>query len=68
MSDKYYMKDYSLSNERIAELEKLHRGLRDKRQADRLKAVVGLAKGWSAAQVGRFCSLMRRHPAIISGN
>ena len=51
MSDKYYMKDYSLSNGKIAELEKLHRGLRDKRQADRVKAVVALAKGWSAAQV-----------------
>ena len=28
MSDQYYMKDYSLSNDKIAELEKLHRGLR----------------------------------------
>jgi transposase len=45
------MKDYSLSKEKIAELEKFHRGLRDKRQADRVKAVVALAKGWSAAQV-----------------
>jgi transposase len=45
------MKDYTLSKEQIAELEKLHRTLRDKRQADRIKAVIALSKGWSAAQV-----------------
>ncbi len=45
------MRDYTLSKEKIAELEKLHRSLRDKRQADRVKAVIALAKGWSAAQV-----------------
>jgi transposase len=45
------MKDYTLSKERIAELEKFHRSLRDKRQADRVKAVIALSKGWSASQV-----------------
>ena len=45
------MKDYALSKEKIAELEKFHRSLRDKRQADRVKAVIALSKGWSAAQV-----------------
>ena len=45
------MKDYKLPNEQIAELEKLHRSLHDKRQADRVKAVIALSKGWSAAQV-----------------
>jgi len=45
------MKDYAVSKEKIAELEKLHRSLRDKRQADRVKAVIALSKGWSAAQV-----------------
>ena len=45
------MKNYMLSKEKIAELEKLHRSLRDKRQADRVKAVIALSKGWSAAQV-----------------
>jgi transposase len=45
------MKDYTLSKEQIAALEKLHRSLRDKRQADRVKAVIALSKGWSAAQV-----------------
>ena len=45
------MKDYSLSREKIAELEKRHRSLRDKRQADRVKAVIALSRGWSAAQI-----------------
>ncbi|RKY10027.1 MAG: IS630 family transposase [Planctomycetota bacterium] len=45
------MRDYTLSNGKIAELEKLHRSLRDKRQADRVKAVLALSKGWSPAQV-----------------
>ena len=45
------MKDYALSREKMAELEKFHRSLRDKRQADRVKAVIALSKGWSAAQV-----------------
>lgn len=45
------MKDYTLSKEEIAELERLHRSLRDKRQADRVKAIIALSKGWSAAQV-----------------
>ena len=40
-----------MSKEKIAELEKFHRSLRDKRQADRVKAVIALSKGWSAAQV-----------------
>jgi hypothetical protein len=33
------MKDYTLSKEEIAELGKLHRSLRDKRQAGHVKAV-----------------------------
>jgi len=45
------MKDYTLSKEKIAKLEKHHRSLRDKRQADRIKAVIALSKGWSAAQI-----------------
>ncbi|MBW8035738.1 MAG: transposase [Planctomycetes bacterium] len=45
------MKDYALSKEQIAELEKLHRSLRNKRQADHIKAVIALSKGWSAAQI-----------------
>ena len=45
------MKDYTLSKEKTSELEKMHRSLRDKHQADRVKAVIALSKGWSAAQV-----------------
>ena len=40
-----------MSKEKIAELEKFHRSLRDKRQADRVKAVIALSRGWSGAQV-----------------
>ena len=45
------MRDYTLSKAKIAELETLHRSLRDKRQADRVKAVIALSNGWSATQV-----------------
>lgn len=45
------MRDYEWSTKEIAELEKTHRSLRDKRQADRVKAVIALSKGWSAAQI-----------------
>jgi transposase len=45
------MRDYTLPKEKIAELEKAHRTLRDKHQADRVKAVIALAKGWSAAHI-----------------
>jgi len=40
-----------LSTKEITELERVHRSLRDKRQADRVKAVIALSKGWSAAQI-----------------
>ena len=45
------MKDHALSKEAIVALEMLHRSLRDKRQADRVKAVIALAKGWSVVQI-----------------
>jgi len=45
------MNDYELTEEQIIELEDLHSSLRDKRMADRVKAVVALAKGWSAATI-----------------
>jgi hypothetical protein len=34
-----------LSKEKITELEKVHRSLCDKRQADRAKAVIAFSKG-----------------------
>jgi len=45
------MRDYELSSKAIGELEGKHRSLRDKRQADRVKVVIALSKGWSAAQI-----------------
>lgn len=45
------MRDYGLSKKEIAKLEQTHRSLRDRRQADRVKAVIALSKGWSAAQI-----------------
>jgi len=45
------MLDYSLSAEKLAELRAAHRGTRDKREADRIKAVVLLATGWTAEEV-----------------
>jgi hypothetical protein len=47
------MKDYRLSKEKAVELEKLHRSLHDKRQADCVKAVIAFPKGWSATQAVR---------------
>jgi transposase len=45
------MNDYTLGAEKLAELRAAHRETRDKREADRIKAVVLLATGWSAEQV-----------------
>ena len=45
------MLDYTLSAEQLAELRAAHRNTRDKREADRIKAVVLLATGWPAEQV-----------------
>lgn len=45
------MLDYTLSTEQLAELRAAHRRTRDQREADRIKAVVSLASGWSAEQV-----------------
>jgi len=57
MSDNHNMNDYSLSKTQLAELEQKHRTLRDKRQADRVKAVIALAKGWSAATIAEILLL-----------
>ncbi len=45
------MHDYSLPAEKRAELRAAHRGTRDKREADRIKAVLALASGWTAEDV-----------------
>jgi len=45
------MLDYALSPDQLAELRQAHRRTRDKREADRIKAVVLLATGWMAEAV-----------------
>jgi transposase len=45
------MVDYSLPAKELAELRAAHRGTREKRVADRIKAVVLLASGWTAEDV-----------------
>jgi len=45
------MLDYSFPNKELAELRATHRSTRDKREADRIKAVVLLATGWAAEAV-----------------
>ncbi len=45
------MNDYTLGAEKLAELRGAHRKTRDKREADRIKAVVLLATGWRAEEV-----------------
>ena len=45
------MEEYRLTDKQIASLKVLHRSLRDKRLADRVKAVVLLGTGWTPGQV-----------------
>ena len=45
------MEEYHLTDKQIASLKLLHRTLRDKRQADRVKAVVLLGTGWTPGHV-----------------
>jgi len=57
MSDNKDMNNYSLSKQQLAELEQKHRKLRDRRQADRVKSVIALSKGWSAATISEILLL-----------
>lgn len=45
------MRDYRLHQEKIFALRQLHRMTKEQRKADRIKAVIHLANGWTAAQV-----------------
>ena len=45
------MNDYTLPPDQLMELRAEHRRTREKRYADRLKAVILLGSGWSAEQV-----------------
>jgi predicted ArsR family transcriptional regulator len=51
------MMDYSLSAEKLAELRAAHRDTRDKREADRIKAVLALATGWRAEEVAEILQI-----------
>jgi transposase len=45
------MNDLGISIIQIKELEKLHKSIKDKRIADRIKTIVALAKGYSYSQI-----------------
>jgi transposase len=45
------MSPYTLAKPELSKLRRLHRRTREKRHADRLKAVILLGSGWSAEQV-----------------
>ena len=45
------MTDFRLTDKEIAALKRVHRKQRDRRLADRIKAVVHLGSGWSVSQV-----------------
>jgi transposase len=45
------MNNYSLTNQELLDLQVLHRELRKKREADRVKSVILLGTGWTPSQV-----------------
>ena len=47
------MNTFPLTSQEIAALKALHKTLRDKRLADRIKAIVLLGSGWSTSQVAQ---------------
>jgi transposase len=56
------MNDYTLGAEKLTELRAAHRQTRDKREADRIKAVVLLGTGWSAEQ---FAEVLQVDPNTV---
>jgi transposase len=47
------LEDFHLTTEQIVSLKSLHRLQRDRKKADRVKAIVLLGSGWSVAQVAQ---------------
>ena len=47
------MSDFQLTSREIAALKTFHRTLRDRRLADRIKAIVLLGSGWSVSEVAQ---------------
>jgi len=64
------MLEYTLSSEQLDELRAARRGTQDKREADRIKAVVALATGWTAEEVAEIlqvdASTVRNHSSAIA--
>ena len=60
------MMDYYLPAEELAELRAAHRSTRDKREADRIKAVVLLASDWGQTMSPMPCWSTPIQCAIIS--
>jgi hypothetical protein len=46
------MRDFALTIEEVRSLRALHRSCRDRRLADRIKAIVLLATGWTVSDTG----------------
>jgi len=53
------MNDYNLLAIQIQELREAHRRSREKREADRIKAVILLATGWAAEDVAEALRLIK---------
>ena len=53
------MKDFRLTSQEVAALKKKHKEQRDKRLADRIKAIILLDTGWSTSQVAQALPLLR---------
>ncbi|MCK5189864.1 MAG: IS630 family transposase [Methylococcales bacterium] len=47
------MNDYSLTDQELSDLQVLHREMTEKRQADRIKAIILLNSGWSPSQIAQ---------------
>ena len=45
------MNNFNLSKEQIRELELIHKNIKDKKIADRIKTIVALAKGYTYQQI-----------------
>ncbi len=53
------MNDYSLTHQELRNLQVLHRELTNKREADRVKAVLSLSSGWTPSQVAEILLIDR---------
>lgn len=53
------MNNYSLTQQELRDLQILHRELANKREADRVKAVLSLGLGWTPSQVAEILLIDR---------